>query len=105
MALTSGGKVHTPRSTGAVKTPEAPTTVTQTVDRASTDAVACPEPVEVLGAVSGVEVSTPTPGPVTMTVSWLPDDDQEDGEVETQTKVVTPPKKAPAKSTAKAETK
>lgn len=109
-----------PTSTGAVEFDPVQTEHTQPVEAASTGAVAYQAPgestVEHHGSDNPV-VDFPTPGPVTMTVSWLGDEGSPDDVEDTQraegatdksvegadTKVITPEDKPgvkPAKTTA-----
>jgi hypothetical protein len=91
-------ELNIPVSTGAVKL-EAEPERTQPADNASTGAVKFDsEPVEttVPHYTEDVVVSAQTPGPVTVTASWLS---------KAEAKVVTAPEKAPKDDTTRAETK
>lgn len=99
MAVKSGSKVHTVRSTGKVAGPPEVVESAQLADNSSSGAVDYASPGETRVEHYGQEVvvSHPTPGPVTMTVGWLSDKSQGDGS-DVETKVITPPTKRPAKT-------
>ncbi|SDJ07826.1 hypothetical protein SAMN05444157_1620 [Frankineae bacterium MT45] len=82
------------RSSDAVTLDTEPVTTEQTADNTSTGAVEYAAPgetvVEHIGA--DIVVVAPTPGPVTMTVSWLSDGpSDEESETTTEAKVIEAP--------------
>lgn len=92
-------------STGAVEFDPTPETRTNSVDNSSTGAVeySLPQGTPVVTDNSAVQ-NVPNPGPVTMSVSWLPEvKAAETPEVET--KVITPAPKAKPKTSKPATVK
>lgn len=99
MAARTDDKPRRSRSTGAAKFDPGPAEATQVADNASTGAVQTDGPTYEKPAEHTVDhldqdvvVVSPTPGPVTVALSWLSDDD------DVEQKVVTAPEKGDPKT-------
>jgi hypothetical protein len=104
MAVKTDDKIITPESTGAVQGPPETESWGVTDDNTSTGAVeySAPGTTVVTHYDEPITVNYPTPGPVTMTVSWLPEEE----DVKAESKVVDAPVRKPTKTSgAKVETK
>lgn len=98
--------LNIPQSTGAVKFDGAPTTQEQPADASSTGAVEfqAPGTTEVTHYTEDVVVRATVPEPVTLTASWL-SEDEEKAVRAAQAKVINAPEQQSVEGTTTAEVK